>query len=414
MAGYGWTTYDIRDGGIHIVNDTRNKVDLVVQYAKSLANNPVESWGLDIQTIPRLDAPDHQKTSVVFYIASEERDSQINCRRNHKRQSGNEKLVCLGSLKGTLSASLCSRFPCYSETRDVDTVLQLDLGDFQVRFLDHGTNSKSGSKTYVKSMTVPRSGLWKAKRMFESEITDWKKMDDLSSPGEGMVISNPIWKPALANSPGEGNLHFVQKVLQGQDAFIVLFSPNSSQAMTPDVLRTGIYDATSLFNQRFDLVYPPQPPFREEKFVRFSKSLLSNLMGGIGFFHGTSKVDSAMKGPYSLFTAVPSRPFFPRGFLWDEGFHLQVILQWDMDLALEILSSWFDLIDEDGWIAREQILGDEARRKVPEEFQTQYPDYANPPTLFIVIQEFVPRLNNASINQGNLSYYLSDVSAGRA
>jgi mannosyl-oligosaccharide glucosidase len=97
-------------------------------------------------------------------------------------------------------------------------------------------------------------------------------------------------------------------------------------------------------------------------------------MGGIGYFYGTSKVDvspgpeyaetdqnlwkkaaSARShavveehGPYQLFSAVPSRPFFPRGFLWDEGFHLQVILDWDVDLALEIVSSWFDLMDENG------------------------------------------------------------------
>jgi len=48
----------------------------------------------------------------------------------------------------------------------------------------------------------------------------------------------------------------------------------------------------------------------------------------------------------------------------DEGFHLLHIGQWDNDFSLEILKDWIGLIDEDGWVGREQILGEEARSKV--------------------------------------------------
>lgn len=68
-------------------------------------------------------------------------------------------------------------------------------------------------------------------------------------------------------------------------------------------------------------------------------------------------------------------------------------------IRLEILKSWFGLMDEDGWIAREQILGAEARSKVPPEFTIQYPHYANPPTLFMVLEAFLDKLTqNHSIS----------------
>ena len=79
---------------------------------------------------------------------------------------------------------------------------------------------------------------------------------------------------------------------------------------------------------------------------------------------------------------------------------------------LEIVQSWFALVDDDGWIAREQILGAEARSKVPAEFQVQYPHYANPPTLFLTLQAFVDRLkaSNGTANSGREVFGSNDVS----
>lgn len=198
-------------------------------------------------------------------------------------------------------------------------------------------------------------------------------------------------------------------------------------------LTVGIQDGLNSFSSIFESVYRPSSPYTDSHYANFSQSMISNLLGGIGYFYGDSKVDTShapeyeetdldfwekaaqaharvtpeVKGPFELFTSVPSRPFFPRGFLWDEGFHLQVVLDWDMDLALEILKSWVVLIDDDGWIAREQILGPEARSKVPPKFQVQYPHYANPPTLFLVLTAFIDRLTEKVPYSGTKSHYLT-------
>lgn len=67
-------------------------------------------------------------------------------------------------------------------------------------------------------------------------------------------------------------------------------------------------------------------------------------------------------------------------------------MEYDFDLAFEILTSWFEMIEDDsGWIAREIILGDEARSKVPQEFQVQNPNIANPPTLLLAFSEMLSR-----------------------
>ncbi|ETO25348.1 hypothetical protein RFI_11786 [Reticulomyxa filosa] len=74
-----------------------------------------------------------------------------------------------------------------------------------------------------------------------------------------------------------------------------------------------------------------------------------------------------------------------KGFLWDEGFHQLIIGRYDPKLSIEIITSWLNTMDDNGWIAREQIVGEEARSRVPEAFQVQMPHIANPPTMFLAI-----------------------------
>ena len=398
MAGYGWTAYDVRKGGMQIINDTGNKLDLITQFAKVFDDERSGKWGLRVKGIPRPNARDLQKTTMIFYLGSEDSNSRIECTKGHEINDSTSNIVCDGTM--------------------------VVLGKFKVQIPDHRADSDSPQRTSVKSLTVPADIIWQAKSIFTNEIKG-------SDSHEGMV----------ADTPGEGNLHFVQKSFEGAFEFDVLFSSDSiPDPMTSSSLTEGIQDASSTFSNRFESVYSPQAPFQDEQHIRFSQSLVSNLMGGLGYFHGTSKVDISSapeyaetdhhfwekaalarsrgiveeQGPYQLFSAVPSRPFFPRGFLWDEGFHLQVILDWDMDLALEIVSSWFDLMDENGWIGREQILGPEARSKVPLEFQTQYPHYANPPTLFLVVQAIVAKFSGETPFSGAPSRYLNDPTAGKA
>jgi mannosyl-oligosaccharide glucosidase len=142
--------------------------------------------------------------------------------------------------------------------------------------------------------------------------------------------------------------------------------------------------------------------------VSFAQAALSNMIGGVGYFFGTSKVQSFYtKEPVHywrapLYTAVPSRSFFPRGFLWDEGFHGFLISTWDLDLELDIISHWFDLMNVEGWIPREQILGVEALAKIPEEFVVQRNTNANPPTFFLTLQ-YILRKYYDKLSEGRLA-----------
>jgi mannosyl-oligosaccharide glucosidase len=176
------------------------------------------------------------------------------------------------------------------------------------------------------------------------------------------------------------------------------------------VIDQALIKLEQVYAARFERALPLPEALSTPELRRFAQDVTSNVLGGVGYFAGRSLVDRSFAHEYDeqpefepgeegpreteereLLTATPSRSFFPRGFYWDEGFHLLIVGALDNDLrcglalpeqdesifcessqltehtppaSLEILKSWVDLIDEDGWVGREQILGEEARSKV--------------------------------------------------
>ncbi|KAI1765931.1 glycoside hydrolase family 63 protein [Hypoxylon sp. FL1150] len=417
MAGYGWDEYDTRKGGVQHIHDAGNMIDITTEFVKIPGGGHGGSWAARIKGEPRDDAPSDLKTTVVFFLASEALGEAVEVTQDGDETGFEGDVTFIGQ-----SAAL----------GDYKLVVTKGKGDHPNS--DHPVSPQRDlEKTMVQSLTVPADQLWQAKQLLFQQL----------SAGVGEIIQEygadnapPPWQVyLLGNKPGVGNAHLVQKVFEGAFEFDILFSSGSAgKDTTSEDLTREIKTTTESFNDRFSDVFAPQAPFNADKYRKFGRSMLSNLAGGIGYFYGKHVVDRSyapeyeeenegfweetaeararkqeqLQGPYELFSSIPSRPFFPRGFLWDEGFHLLPIVDWDIDLTLEIVKSWYNLMDEDGWIAREQILGEEARSKVPTEFQVQYPHYANPPTLYLVLEEFTERLQKSNGSQHVGKEHLSE------
>ncbi|XP_028162309.1 mannosyl-oligosaccharide glucosidase [Ostrinia furnacalis] len=149
------------------------------------------------------------------------------------------------------------------------------------------------------------------------------------------------------------------------------------------------------FDEEFEKKFGLSEKGYPEDDIAIARAAMSNMLGGVGYFYGSGRVQSPYTRepvPYwraPLYTAVPSRSFFPRGFLWDEGFHGLLIGRWSPDIQMDIAAHWMDLINVEGWIPREQILGAEALARVPKEFVVQNNAAANPPMLLIQLARLV-------------------------
>lgn len=420
IHGYGWDEFDARTGGVQTIHDEGNGLDVTISFIKVPGGSHGGSWGARIKATVRDDAPPDSKYLVHYYVAQEELGD----------------LIVQGDDNGGIGFEGDVTFKGNSHSLgDYNVVITKGTGNHPTS--DHEISAtRRGDTTVVRSVSLAAGDVWQAKpavfQFMQDTIKDMQQdYDEENFP--------PPWQIyRIKSQAGGGNAHVVQKIFEGGFEFDIIFSSASAgKEMTSKDITREIKVASESFGERFSSVFDLKAPYTAEKYHKFGKSMFSNLIGGIGYFQGHQLIDRSyadeyeeenegfwedtaeararkaqqLEGPYELFTSVPSRPFFPRGFFWDEGFHLIPIADWDIDLTLEIVKSWYNTMDSDGWIPREQILGPEARSKVPPEFQVQYPHYANPPTLFLIIEDFMERLRSAN---GSASAEKEKLSQGHA
>lgn len=415
MQGYGWDEYDARTGGRQTIHDKGNQIDLTIDFVKAAGPNG-GSWAARVQGTPMKAASKDLVTSLFFHMAMEGfGDLAVDSASDRKGSAlFKGQTTELGDFTFEVTAGKKNRFPKKAHP---------------------SWDSKPLDRSLITSLQVPPEHLWASKNIIMADI---KPTVDKYAKEYGQENIPPPWAAfTLSDETRPGNFHVVQKVLVGAFNFDIIFNSGAGPQLTSESLDKHIAANSKQFKAKFDKIMKPLAPFTKPEHTAFSQSLFSNLLGGVGYFYGDSLVDRSYASEYDednegfweetaeararaqvqldpareLFTAVPSRPFFPRGFLWDEGFHLVPILEWDLDISLSILSSWFNLMDSDGWIAREQILGPEARSKVPQEFQVQYPHYANPPTLFLILQSLADKIQSGSLSASDTTRARSHLSA---
>lgn len=155
---------------------------------------------------------------------------------------------------------------------------------------------------------------------------------------------------------------------------------NTSPTLIGDTFDSMHKEYSNRFRQRFQKTFPitlEEDTAEKYLLLDFAKVTFSNMAGSLGYFYGSSLVrdddnddekyvknsgvskldilDSVKYWRAGLLTAVPSRSQFPRGFLWDDGFHGLMIGSWSIELQLHILGHWMDLLNHQGWIPREQV-----------------------------------------------------------
>lgn len=366
LSTYGWTQHNGRDFGHQVLVDHGLKLETSFLKSKSEGSGYGGDWAVRIDVQNEKSGWNIENGHLFFYLADE--DGSALSLRSDTIDIHESSLLASGS--------------------------RADVGDWQLHL-----ESKDALDIHYSGFRTPH--IHNLSDLVQQNLGDQvRKFGHLQLSDSSDDSSNILVFQISGRIPFSADIAFVSGTGvkdSGAKARV--------NSLTGTSLTSQLQEKQSEFDAKFRRCFDVAGKLESESII-VGKAAVANMLGGIGYFYGQSKVsyprNSNHKGhnnfiaywPAELYTAVPSRPFFPRGFLWDEGFHQLLIRRWDISICLDIMGHWLDLMNVDGWIPREQILGSEALSKVPDEFVVQHPTNGNPPTLFLVISDLLYGLKN--------------------
>ncbi|XP_060214175.1 mannosyl-oligosaccharide glucosidase GCS1-like [Lycium barbarum] len=367
LKQYGWTSHNGRDYGHQVLIEQTMSLTTSFLKSKDRGSGYGGDWAVRIGVQSNESVPDEEMLNTAhlfFYVADE----------------------------GGKSLSLGSRVFDIHGDSILASGSRTEIGDWQLHLLSEDVSAihYSGFKTpHIHNL----SDLVQADLAVQARKSGHLLLSDSSDDSPNILVFQ-----ISARIPFKADIVF----LSGTSTRDSRIEERASR-LTGTSLTSLLSEKQKEFDNKFKKCFSLSEELGLEP-VTVGKAALGNMLGGIGYFFGQSKIslpststlnagdNSVLYWPAELYTAVPSRPFFPRGFLWDEGFHQLLIWRWDIYISLDIIGHWLDLMNIDGWIPRELILGAEALSKVPEEFVLQHPTNGNPPTLFLALRDLISKL----------------------
>lgn len=410
---YHWVAHNGEDYGQQHIHDETNELRLVTTFAKREFNETNQTWEAIIKgdklhkyydkTVEKInekkyiDRNQNKTISLILYTSLE------NFNIDDKAYFSNIEQEEVQPKKDT-------------DDDEEDQEIEEETGN-NLEFTI--TNSAKGNTIGHLKFSIPKKAIinfsiqkyrkkfedtWRVKKFFSEEL----QQNELNLP----VGSNFAMFSSTKDLKSP-NIVAIQVLLKAPFTVRTTYSTvkaKLSNVSLPKLLKF-LQAKFNKANLRFDNVFVPkyttlsfidkQPEIYKLKTMM--KHAVYNVLGGVGYYWGKIKIhfdEKPEKGKYhmgfryalddkGLLTGSPSRSFFARGFLWDEGFHNILISQMNYNVTIDIIDSWLSTMSSTGYMAREQIRGVEQEAQVDPKFHTQDKMMANPPTFIFPINNII-------------------------